>query len=90
LEKSFQRFKDRSSTKYPDDFYSFCDLNAFWLEDYALFMALKEVHDGRVWTSWEQGAAQRDTDALARWRNKVSDKIQFRKYVQYHYCPNVN
>ena len=80
LKKSFQRFKARP---YPKDFYEFCDLNAFWLEDYALFMALKSVHEWRVWTDWDSGAARRDTDSLARWRNKLSDRIQFQKYLEY-------
>ncbi len=83
LEKSFQRFKIGAASGHPDNYFSFCDLNAFWLEDYALFMALKDIHGGRIWTTWEEGAARRDTDALAQWRNKLSERIQFRKFVQY-------
>jgi len=83
LAKSLEKFKEKSSTKYPDDFYIFSETNAFWLEDYALFMSLKEAHDGRVWTEWEEGAANRDLDALVQWRNRLADNIQFWKYLQY-------
>jgi 4-alpha-glucanotransferase len=83
LTNSFQRFKEKSSTKYPDDYYAFCDLNAFWLEDYALFMALKDAYEGREWTTWDEGTTKQDPEALARWRNKHAERIQFRKYVQY-------
>ena len=83
LRESFRKFHARWDAKYPDDFYVFGERNAFWLEDYALFTALKDAHGGRVWTEWEEGAAHRDPEALARWRNRLAEEIQFRKYLQY-------
>ena len=44
---------------------------ASWLPDYALFMALKDAHDGAPWTMWERGAAQRDPEALRAWRETL-------------------
>ena len=85
LEKSFEKFKEKSSTSYPEDFYTFSETNAFWLEDYALFTSLKEAHNGQVWTEWEEGALTRRLDALVQWRNKLADNIQFWKYVQYQF-----
>jgi 4-alpha-glucanotransferase len=46
LAKSYEKFKDKYSTSYPEDFYTFSETNAFWLEDYALFTSLKEAHGG--------------------------------------------
>jgi len=83
LHKSFHRFKDRYSTKYPSGFYAFSEGNAFWLEDYALFTALKGAHDDQGWVDWEERATQRDPKALVEWRNKLNEEIQFSKYVQY-------
>jgi 4-alpha-glucanotransferase len=83
LVKSFQRFKARHTQAYPEDFYAFCQQHAFWLDDFALFMVLKEVHHGRVWTTWERGAAQCDPDALVKWRNQLAEDIEVRKYLQY-------
>lgn len=51
LAKSFRRFNERFSKAYPEDYHTFSRQNAFWLEDYALFIALKEVHDNRIWPS---------------------------------------
>ena len=82
LRTSFHRFHHRGAP-YPDDYYVFAEQNAFWLEDYALFMALKDAHAGHVWTAWEPGASRRDPEALARWRNRLGEDIQFRKYLQY-------
>jgi 4-alpha-glucanotransferase len=83
LRKSFGRFRKRFSEAYPDDYYAFIQQNAFWLEEYALFMALKEAHDYRVWPSWGEEIAQRDPRALVEWRNKLNEEIQFNKYIQY-------
>jgi len=85
LAKSFEEFKEKCSTRYPEDFYTFSETNAFWLEDYALFASLKEAHSGQVWTQWEEGACTRQLDALVQWRNKLADNMQFWKYVQYQF-----
>jgi len=85
LAKSFEKFKEKSSIRYPEDYYTFSETNAFWLEDYALFTALKEEHNGQVWTQWEEGAATRQLDALVQWRNRLADRIEFWKYLQYQF-----
>ncbi len=85
LARSFQKFKEIGSARYPDDFYIFSEASAFWLEDYALFTSLKEAHNGQVWTKWEEGAAGRNPDALVQWRNRLADKIEFWKYAQYQF-----
>ncbi len=85
LTKSFENLRKRYMKKYADDFYSFCEGNAFWLEDYSLFAALKDAHDGRVWTSWDEGASRREAKALVQWRNRLAEEVQFWKYVQYQF-----
>lgn len=83
LQRSFDTFRQIYDERYPDDYYEFCQQHSFWLEDYALFTAIKAQHDLKPWTMWEQGAAQRDPDALVSWRNKLADEVEFWKYTQY-------
>lgn len=83
LKKSFHRFKENPSIGQFDDFDAFCQQNAFWLEDYALFMALKEIHENRIWTSWEEEVVRRNRGALAELRKRLNDEIQYHKYIQY-------
>lgn len=85
LAQAFSKFRKKYATHFPDEFYAFCEHNAFWLEDYALFSALKGAHGGRVWTGWEDGASTRDTDALVGWRNRLADEVQYCKFVQYEF-----
>jgi 4-alpha-glucanotransferase len=83
LERAFQRFTQRSAGGVRDDFYGFCEQNCFWLDDYALFMALKEAHAHRVWSTWEPGAARYEPGALVSWRRELAQPIQYHKFLQY-------
>ena len=55
---------------------TFVDRERWWLEDYALFMALKDAHLGVSWTDWERGASLRDPAALEGWRSRLSREIE--------------
>ena len=61
----------------------FAAANRSWLEPFALFMALKDAHDGRPWTEWEPDIAARDPAALARWDEQLAHDIQGHIYSQY-------
>lgn len=67
----------------PADYRQFCEENAFWLPDYALFMALKDAHSGAAWGEWEPELIRRDPEALAEACASHADAIQFWKAVQY-------
>jgi 4-alpha-glucanotransferase len=66
-------------------FERFCEEKGHWLEDYALFMALKEAHGGAMWNTWEPRLVQRDPRSLAAQRAMLGETIQFHKYVQYRF-----
>ena len=74
-----------SSYKTDSRFDTFVQASADWLPDYALFMALKEAHDGAEWTRWESGAAQREPKALASWRSRLADSIHRYQVEQYFF-----
>jgi 4-alpha-glucanotransferase len=68
----------------PDSGYAaFVADHTAWLEDYALFMALKQAHGGVAWTDWEREAARRDPEAIARWRDRLADVIERFRVEQY-------
>jgi 4-alpha-glucanotransferase len=54
-----------------------------WLEPFALFMALRDAHEGRPWTEWEPEIAAREPAALARWRERLRTDVQRHLYSQY-------
>jgi 4-alpha-glucanotransferase len=63
LERAFRRFSADPGLLQAE-FDSFCTENATWLDDYALFMALKETHGGGSWDSWPADLRLRETSAL--------------------------
>lgn len=64
-------------------FEEFCEANQHWLDDFALFVALKIHHQGVEWTKWEPGARDRDPQALAKWRQQLSAPIAAQKFLQF-------
>jgi len=83
LAKSFSNFKGMSDGALRSDFEQFCQNNEWWLEDYALFRALKDAHGGVAWTNWEPQFVVRDTAALAAARDSLRDQIDAQKFVQF-------
>ena len=65
------------------DFRAFCREQAFWLEDYALFMALKDAHGGASWMTWPQELRLRRPQALADAARDLAAEVDFWKGVQY-------
>jgi 4-alpha-glucanotransferase len=83
LDRAFARFRDQAPGQEREAFARFCDEQALWLDDLALFMALKEAHDLRPWHEWERGAATRDPAALAGWRESLAEAVESKKYRQW-------
>ena len=67
------------------DFDRFCMENASWLEDYALFMALKDEKSGVAWASWEREYRFRDSAVIAAARTRLAEKLEFYKAVQFFF-----
>lgn len=64
----------------------FCKKNKDWLEDYSLFMSVKNYHNGIVWKDWEREIAFRENGAIEKWKEKLSDEIGFHKFMQFKFA----
>ena len=67
----------------PTGYRKFCAKHQEWLDDYALFMAIKEAHDGRPWYEWEPALAMHEKDAVAEAKRIYKEQIGFYCFVQY-------
>jgi 4-alpha-glucanotransferase len=85
LERAFANFRAHAPAGQREAFARFCADQAFWLEDFALFMALKEAHDLRPWHEWEAELVTRQPGALARWRESLAEPIVGQKYRQWQF-----
>jgi 4-alpha-glucanotransferase len=79
LKKAYARF----CRKTPDDFSEFCEKESAWLEDYALFMALKDANGGVAWSEWDTPLKRRDAKAIAGAKKQYAEEIAFYKMLQY-------
>ncbi len=82
LNRAFARFQ-RMPAGVRAPFERFCAEQAAWLDDVALFMALKEAHALRAWPEWPAPLAAREPVALARARADLADAIEAQKYRQW-------
>ena len=83
LRKSFARLNMVAGATLHADFERFCREHASWLEDFALFMALKDAHEGAPWYAWEPDIAARQPEALEDWRCKLHEECAFHEYLQF-------
>lgn len=65
------------------EFEKFCNENAHWLEDYTLFITLKESFHGAAWHEWPEGLRHRKEDVVREWRKTQKDRILMEKFFQF-------
>jgi 4-alpha-glucanotransferase len=83
LRQAFHGFQERASDEQRGAHDHFCAEQAHWLDDYALFMALKECHEYAVWTTWDDPLVHRDEAALDAARTQHSAVIDEMKFLQW-------
>lgn len=80
LRKAYERFKEQK--KY-DDFEKFSSVNNYWLNDYGLFMAIKESYNGAPWDMWDEDIRNRKN--LDKLPEDVKDTANFYKFIQWEF-----
>lgn len=83
LNAAWERLQSNRKSALWDEFHRFCDENNWWLHDYALFMAVKHAHRGKVWTQWDEDIALRKPEALESWNKKVGHEVGAQKFWQF-------
>ncbi len=85
LTRSFANFRRRATPGQRDEFVTFQEAHAAWLEDAALFLALKAQHNGSAWYDWEPEFRFRLPDALEQARRALADEIARQKFLQWQF-----
>ena len=74
---------ERSNIKEDKEFGEFKEDNAAWLEDYALYMAVKNSFHGISWIEWEEDIRLRKPEAMKAYKEKFADEIEFYQFQQF-------
>jgi 4-alpha-glucanotransferase len=77
---AYDRFKKNPRC---DEFMRFCQEHASWLDDFALFMALKSQYGAKAWSDWPPDVRDRHTEALQSAKRDLHDKAEKGKFLQY-------
>lgn len=83
LDRAYQRYQQHPTPEITEPLQEFRQKHADWLEDFALFMALKEAHGGAPWVSWEPPLRDRQPEALNTARRQYADAIERQIFRQF-------
>lgn len=86
LHKAYKRFDGTADMAYQ----SFVEQQQWWLEDFALFMALKEEHNQAPWTEWEDGVRLRKPEAMKESKLRLREEMEFHYFLQYMFYKQWN
>ena len=84
LHKAFFSFKEDVS------YLAFIQEQSWWLEDYALFMAIKQHNELRSWMTWDKEVRFRKPEVLAAFKEEHIEDIKFHRFVQYMFFTQWN
>lgn len=85
LRTSWRRFQERATPAQRAALEAFvaAEEQREWLDDYTIYMTLKDLAGGKAWWDWDAPFVTRDANALERVRRERADDIRFWEYVQY-------
>jgi 4-alpha-glucanotransferase len=83
LSAAWEKFQEDTEPALRTAFEEYCDEQKAWLDDYALFMALKDAHEGASWLSWSSDLVLREPAALQKARASLAHAIGRQKFGQF-------
>ncbi|MFX0051479.1 MAG: 4-alpha-glucanotransferase, partial [Candidatus Hermodarchaeota archaeon] len=83
LAQAYKNFSNITSSSLHERYQSFIAEQKYWLEDYSLFMAIKEYNELKPWNLWGEQFKSHNSDSVIDWSKKHTDEIEFHKFVQF-------
>lgn len=90
LPRAFARFKETADQDLRNRFETFCCENAWWLDDYAAFRAIKLDQEQKPWYEWEAPLRDREPSALAAAGKRLHEQIEAEKAYQFFFYSQWN
>lgn len=81
LKKAYERSRHGETEEYR----AFCAKNSHWLDDYALYMALKGHFGNKEWMKWEKPIRLRKPEAVKRYEELLREEIGYWKFLQFKF-----
>ncbi len=81
LKIAYKNYRKELSSNY----HKFVADNKSWINDYALFMALKFKNDGKPWYEWDKKLAMREESAVKKAEKNLAEEVEFFKFIQFKF-----
>ena len=82
LREAFPGFQTNFG-RYRDEYHVFMQYNSWWIDDYALFRALKTKFGESVWNTWDKKLIARDPHSISEAFNELHQEIDFHRFMQF-------
>lgn len=100
LDEAYEVFKKKKPARLTHEFQTFCEKEAYWLNDYVVFMTIRKLFEHQPWNLWPEELKTRNITALEEIKEHYKEHIKSKKFHQfiffrqYHalkeYCKNKN
>ncbi len=82
LKKAVEKFLKNPDPEYQE----FLKKNSDWIDDYAVFMALKERFDGRAWSEWSEEYRHYSKENVKKWDQEMKETTDYYRVIQYFFA----
>jgi 4-alpha-glucanotransferase len=83
LKKAYDNFKNGNFDHLKEEFSKFKEKSSSWLEDYSLFISLKNHFNGLPWSKWPEDIKLRTASALENYKKELEDETEYQKFIQF-------
>ena len=83
LKKAYDNYKLLVPKNIKKDFENFKKSNEFWLEDYSLFISIKNHFNGKSWSEWDNDIKNRKSSAIKKYKLELSEEIEYQNFIQF-------
>ena len=83
LRKAYENFKSSDNSEMKGSLENFKRENSSWLNDYSLYISLKNHFNGLPWNEWPQDIKNRENAAMEHYKNELADDIEYHNFIQF-------
>ncbi|MBQ8802399.1 MAG: 4-alpha-glucanotransferase [Tyzzerella sp.] len=83
LKQAFSRFEEKADAELGTEYKQFLKKNSKWLTDYALYMACKDMQEGKEWFEWEEKYRKVDRSTKAELKKLLAEEMKYYYFVQF-------
>ena len=83
--KAYEAFKASEDEELKEEYEAFLKEHAFWVDDYAFYMAMRAENENQGWLTWDASLQKPTAKVRKEWEEKLADKIGYQKFLQFEF-----